>query len=309
MIGNKKIVVVTPAGRKKYMEILFKYILIEKEIIDEYRIWVNTKDQVDISYFESLEENHKGFVTLDRRHIEEEDCGENTNIHRFFDLCTESNTVYIRLDDDVVWLSKNFIKNLAEFRIKNPDPFLVYPAIINNSICDYLFQNIGYFRNFDNFDYDCISSIAFTDHYIAEGKHREMLKHIEKLEHISFPITWDLRRYERVSINCISWLGEEFANFDGIVGRDEEAWLSVVKPEELKKPNVIMGSSICSHFAFGPQRGHLDKTNLLETYRNISNYISVDPTKLNFDKIEWKNLSDDVKLKLHILLSENDIQY
>ena len=33
MINNKKVVVVTPAGRKKYMEILIKYILRENNLL------------------------------------------------------------------------------------------------------------------------------------------------------------------------------------------------------------------------------------------------------------------------------------
>ena len=85
MINNKKIIVVTPAGRKRYMEPLFKYILREKDIIDEYRIWVNTKNKEDIEYFYSLKKEYPGFITLDERFIEEPDCGINFNIHRFFD--------------------------------------------------------------------------------------------------------------------------------------------------------------------------------------------------------------------------------
>lgn len=309
MIKDKKVVVVTPAGRKRYMEILFKYILREKHIVDEYRIWVNTKTQSDISYFESLEKSNKGFVTLDKRHMEEPECGENTNIHRFFDQCTDPDTIYIRLDDDVIWLSESFIENLATYRIENPDPFLVYGAIINNSICDSIFQNLGHYKNFENFDYDCVQSIAFTDSYVCEGKHREMLKHIEQLKPIEFADVWVLRRYERVSINCISWLGETFSDFKGIVDKNEEVWLSCIKPKELKKPNVIIGNSTCSHFAFGPQREHMDKTNILDLYRNVSNYISIDPNSIDFSKLNWKELTPDMKLKIHILLTENDIKY
>lgn len=309
MIKDKKVVVVTPAGRKRYMEILFKYILREKDIIDEYRIWVNTKTSSDLSYLDHLESKHKGFVTLDKRYIEELECGESTNIHRFFDKCTDSNTIYIRLDDDVIWLSENFINNLATYRIENPDPFLVYAATINNSICDSIFQNLGHYKSFDNFDYDCMKSIAYTDSYVCENKHREMIKYIEQLKPIDFVDTWILRRYERVSINCISWLGETFSDFSGIVDREEEFWLSCVKPQDIKKPNVIIGNSVCSHFAFGSQREYMDKTNILDMYRNISNYISIDPNLIDFSNVNWKELTPDMKLKIHILLTENNIKY
>ena len=60
-----KVVVCTPAGRKRYMEILFYYILKQKHIIDEYRIWVNTKNQDDINWFEKLKINNQGFVTTE----------------------------------------------------------------------------------------------------------------------------------------------------------------------------------------------------------------------------------------------------
>lgn len=308
MIDGKKVVVVTPAGRKRYMEILLKYILKEKNIIDEYRIWVNTKKSSDIKYLESLEEEYKDFITLDKRFMTTEECGDNTNIHRFFDKCCELDTIYIRLDDDVVWLSNNFIKNLAEYRIKNKKPFLVYSTIINNSVCDSILQNMGYYKSFDDFKYDCTDSIAFTESNVCEGKHREMLDIIPGCDRINDLDTWVLRRYERVSINCISWLGETFAEFDGIVGRDEEHWLSCAKPTEIKSPNVITGVSTCSHFAFGPQREYMDKTNILELYDVLAKYSTVDPKKLNFSNVDWKDVPNKVKMKVLMLLSENGIK-
>lgn len=309
MLNGKKIVIVTPAGRQRYMEILFPYILREKDIVDEYRIWVNTKQNSDILYFESLEKKYENFVTLDRRYMDTEYCGDNRNIHNFFDICIEPNTIYIRLDDDVVWLSENFIRNLADYRIKNPKYFLVYPTIINNSICDYILQNLGYYNSYDNFEYDCINSIAFTSNQICEGKHREMLDAITESDRINDINNWVLRRYERVSINCISWLGETFSNFKGLVGIDEEQWLSYTKPNELKTPNVITGVSTCSHFAFGPQRDHMDKTEILEIYKKLSEYsTSINIQKIDFSNINWKEIPNKLKIKIHMILSGNNIK-
>lgn len=309
MIKDKKIVVVTPSGRKRYMEILIKYILRERNVIDEYRIWVNTKNKLDQDYFDSLEEKYKGFVTLDKRFIEEEWCGSNLNIHRFFDKCTDPDTVYIRLDDDVIWLSENFIANLAEYRIKNPKPFLVYSTIINNGVCDSILQNQGYYRNLGDFEYDCTRTIAFTEPGICEQKHREMINEFYGFERINQLDTWVLRRYERVSINCISWLGETFAEFGGLVDKDEEGWLSCAKPREIGRPNVITGVSTCAHFAFGPQREHMDKTNILDLYKTLAEYIDVDPKTLEFSKVNWKEIPEKLRMKIHILLTENNIKY
>jgi hypothetical protein len=86
------------------------------------------------------------------------------------------------------------------------------------------------------------------------------------LDKFRFSGKWILTQYERVSINCISWRGEEFKLFDGNVGRDEEAWLSVEKPKEIQRPNCIFGEFVCVHYAFHTQRERIDSTDILSQY-------------------------------------------
>jgi hypothetical protein len=308
MINNKKIIVVTPAGRKRYMEPLLKYILREKDIIDEYRIWVNTKNKEDIEYFYSLKKEYPGFITLDERFVEEHDCGINFNIHRFFDKCIDMDTIYIRLDDDIVWLQPDFIKSIATFRINNPKPFLVYGTILNNAVIDSIVQKLGLYEDFPFFEYSCMGSVAFNNPQICEQKHYHLISnYLSKLK--SPPKLfdkWVLKNYERVSINCISWLGETFERFEGIVGRDEEDWLSCVRPSEITSPNVVYGGAYCVHFAFGPQREYLDKTNMLNQYNKISNYLDIEVENINFTKIKWNELSDITKILIYQILLDNN---
>ena len=47
-------VVVTPAGRKKYLEILSKYLSAYKNEFDRWDIWLNTTDYDDIQYIMNL---------------------------------------------------------------------------------------------------------------------------------------------------------------------------------------------------------------------------------------------------------------
>jgi hypothetical protein len=56
--------------------------------------------------------------------------------------------------------------------------------------------------------------------------------------------------YERVSINVISWRGDEFLKFSGKVGESEEHWLSVHQPNFIGKPNRIIGDTLFVHYAF-----------------------------------------------------------
>ena len=85
MNKTHRCVVVTPAGRRRYMELLVKHIIKQKDFIDEYRIWVNTKNSNDIDYFRQLEQEYSGFITLDFSADCDPKKGEGGwAIHRFF---------------------------------------------------------------------------------------------------------------------------------------------------------------------------------------------------------------------------------
>lgn len=268
-----KCVVVTPAGRKRYMEILLPYILREKEFIDEYRIWVNTNNNEDIQYFQYLHNKYSNFITLDYSADKDPYKGNGGRaIHNFFKNTIDNNTIYIRLDDDIVWLEENFIKNLYNFRSNNPQYFLVYGNIINNAIIDHIHQRLGVLPEKPVIGYGCMDHYGWWEPTMAEIKHKIFLDNLKNNTINKYKFSqWVLNAYERVSINAISWLGEEFAKFNGKVGGDEEQWLSVEKPTLLKKYNTIYGGALCSHFAFFTQRQYLDSTtDILEQYKNFA---------------------------------------
>ena len=54
MNKKHKIVALTPVGRKKYMEVLFPQILKQRDFVDEYHLWVNTKNPEDLAYLNQL---------------------------------------------------------------------------------------------------------------------------------------------------------------------------------------------------------------------------------------------------------------
>jgi len=266
MIENKKVVIVIPYGRKRYTEILLSHLMREIDIIDEIRFWLNTSDYSDIAWVKSLKHPK---ITIDEREGLL-NFGTFHAIHYFFNRCTEPDTVYIRIDDDIVWLDNNFIKTLATYRIHNPEPFLVYPNIVNNAIIDFIHQKNGALKASFEIGYACMDKIGWDEPLVAEEKHDNFLSSLDNLDKFRFDI-WVLQHYERCSINCIAWLGEEFAKFHGVVEPDEEQWLSVTKPQQILKPCVVYGQPICVHFSFYTQRQHLDKTGILERYKELCN--------------------------------------
>lgn len=272
MINGYKIVVVTPAGRKRYMEILIEYILREKTIIDEYQIWVNTKNEDDINYFNYLKEKYPDFITLNLNYLNNQYCGSNSNIGNFLKDSIEENTVYIRLDDDIVWMQEGFIKTISEYRTSNIEPFVVFGTIINNSCIDSILQNKGFYENLPQITFDCLCDNGWKNPYICEEKHKYFLEnYLEKNIIIENKFDEIITTFnDVVSINCISWIGDTFKKFNGEINDlEEEVWINKKGTMLLNKNNVIIGNAYCIHYAFWTQREYLDSTNILNRYKKL----------------------------------------
>ena len=266
--NNKKykIVVVTPAGRKKYMEILLYYILMQQQIVDEYRIWVNTKNEDDITWFKELQIKYPSLITLEFLPPEIEVNG-NLTICDFFKNTIDEDTIYLRLDDDIVWMEKDFVEKIIKFRIDNPDYFLIFGNIINNSVIDHIHQKngINYSKLIKN---DCLCKNGWGDSSLCEEKHRCFLSRLP-----SNIDAYKFEKYEtigqRISINAICWFGKDLKEFSGIVDKQEEPWLSQVAPGLKNKKVCVNGNALCSHYSFWVQREHMDKTDILEKYKEL----------------------------------------
>lgn len=263
-----RLVVTMPVGRKRYMEVMLPRIFKEKGFVDELRLWCNTKNQSDIEYIQKIVSSNRDFVTIDYLPPNADKIGEGWAIHHFFKNAIDPNTIYLRMDDDVVWAEKDFFKKIYKFRIENPKYFLVYGNIVNNAVCDHFCQKNGVYESEPHYGFNAWDHNGWKDPILAENKHRKLIENIKnnQLGKYRFsPVV--LENYERVSINCICWFGSEFAKFNGIVGLDEEQWLATDKPREIGVPNCILGDALCSHFSFYTQREHMDKTDILDKYR------------------------------------------
>lgn len=266
-------VVVTPAGRKRYLELLLEHMQREynTDAFAQWDLWLNTNVAEDIDYCRSLASQYSWIKIVE---VPDINSVNNRNIYKFFKYACDPETVYVRLDDDIVYVEPGFFDKIYHFRITNPEPFLIYGNIINNAIISHIHQRNGLFTYNKLGGYKCMDDVGWKDHLYAETVHRAFLQDLKEGNiskwHKSFG-TWTCFDYERVSINCIAWLGKTFKEFEGDVGVDEEAWLSVDKPKMMSKPNVIFGDAIVAHFSFFTQRSHLDNTDLLQKYKECLN--------------------------------------
>lgn len=251
-------IVVTPAGRRMYMELLAGHLAAQRDSFDEWHIWLNTANEADTAFLKQQDA-----VIVEAPDSRPHD-GTN-NIHRFFpiDSC-ETDTLYLRLDDDVVWMEPGFVDTMFAVRELDREPLLIFANIVNNAICSHLHWRLGCV---DYCGHACMDEIGWRDCRYAERVHREFLA-TDNLEAWKFP-RWELRHHERCSINAVAWRGSVFAKFGGAVGSDEELWLTEQAPRE-HGHNVIHGRALCAHFAFHMQRAYLDTTDILDMYRKKS---------------------------------------
>lgn len=262
MKNGYRIVAVTAAGRRQYMKFLIPHVL-ACDVIDRYDIWVNTLNKFDIAFFKELSSNYSKIHLV---YQPERVINGIASINSFYRQCVDLDTIYIKLDDDIIWMGENALLELINFRIEKPEYFLVSPIVINNGLCAYSLYNSGklplnrYLKALmEDVAGWCSPKFAEKYHHwffnkIVEGKYRELFIGNK-------PIAMN-----RFSINAVAWFGSSFAKFGGVVVGDDEEFLSVIKPTEFGMSNCFVGNSIMVHYAFSLQKKYLDTTNILSLY-------------------------------------------
>jgi hypothetical protein len=284
MYADKKVIVVIPAGRKRYLEILLPY-LYHHPIVDECQLWLNTDIEDDIQFIRSLQDDFFQVIEYeykDEKSISIERCfnfpqiernfGARLAIGKFLSLApNDRNIIYLRLDDDICFIEKNAIFNLIRFRYNNPDYFLVYGNIINNSRISHYHQSLcNKLSGLPN-DGDVRNSWE-----ALEVLHREFIAHIvsNRVSEYFFEDV-ELTRNEHTGIQCISYFADDAFKLYNLLNfyqiQHEELALSCEYPSIVGKINAICGNAVFCHFSYFPTRLEIEKnTNLLEEYMRIS---------------------------------------
>jgi hypothetical protein len=268
MHDGHRIVCVTPAGRRRYLRLLIPYVLACPRV-DRYDLWVNTPDEADLAFMEAV-------AAIDERirlvRLPEGKAPGGAAIQAFWPSAAEADTVYVRFDDDVVWIDPRFFDTLLGFRLRHPEYFAVAPLIINNAMSTYLLQTFRKIRTprpvgpsrFDPIGWVnptlAISLHGFFQTLVARGE-------VEKLNCGPIPLSGN-----SFSINCIAWFGRDFASFGGKVpkGEDEEAAASCTIALRAGRLNAMETGAVAAHFAFYTQREAMDRSGLLGGYVRLA---------------------------------------
>lgn len=245
-------IVVTPAGRRRYLHILARHLAKQKQDFDEWHLWANTRRPQDKRFMTDLAKQHPWIKIITRRFPRGIKEGTSVGIVPFWDYPHDPDTIYIRFDDDVLWMADNAIATLTRFKIAHPQHPLVFANIVNNNVIAHIHQQIGAFSCDTPIDYNCMGSL-WKSKTLPLAIHQQFMKAIDTGSTSSWK--FDDRvvdQYERISINCICWRGGDI-DFPSTI-RDEEQHVACTVPRSLERPAIICGDALVVHGAFYPQR-------------------------------------------------------
>jgi hypothetical protein len=265
-----KRIIVTPAGRRKYLSILAAHLSAQKPDFDEWHLWVNTIQPEDIAFMRGLAEDCP-WIQL-RFLGPDEPYAKNLSIRYFYKYATRSDATYLRLDDDIVFLEPGFCKAVFQLRESDRKHLLVFPSIVNNACHSFIRHARGALtiQGIWVSSY-CMDEVMWRNSEFAAKQHEIFLECCRTSNFDPFRFPPMLAGPTRISVNACAWRGDVMNSLASHIDvADEESWLTEYLPARLAAPNLLAGTPVCAHFAFFPQEETLLGTNFLERFRNFA---------------------------------------
>jgi hypothetical protein len=282
MFNGHRVIVCVPSGRYRYLRVLLPYLLADRfaGIIDEIRLWVNTDVATDLEYFVRMEQKfpkvkrylaegqlNKVLYDARREHYQ-----YNDSIYRFYRGCTDTNSIYVKVDDDICYVHDDFFKNmLTQVLAREKLNYACVGNVFNIPHITKILQDRGTIADkLGHSTGDPRCPVACTNGEFAAYIHKQFLDVVEvnDVESLYFENTYVTGRQR---IGVMGWTGRNFSPFGGNVGPRDEVELTTRIPEMLLKPLWMVGNAVVSHFAFSHQRAVLeDQTNILGRYLTLS---------------------------------------
>ena len=264
-----RFVVVTPAGRERYLRLLAHYVLASAEV-DEWQLWDNCRTESDRRYLHEL-------VQRDERCTLKTLPGADGGwaiIGDFFRFCDDPDALYLRLDDDIVFIEPDFFPRFrARAMAARGTAVWFSPLIINNAICNWLLKFFSRVDIKGPLTCQAMCPFSWAHASFAAAVHPVFVDAVRRGRTDDFRVPDRDVRLSRFSINAFGFfgadkaaLGEAFYPPEG----NEEEWLSAVLPAKLDRPGRIFGDLFVAHFSFYTQERALLATSLLESYYGLA---------------------------------------
>jgi hypothetical protein len=292
MYAGYRVVAWTPYGRQRTVSLLLTYMARDHQrgIVDEFWMCMNTDESdphqnVDRQYADDVASilpwvrqqirpgpNHfidgmpphwrDGYRTLKQ---------ENTG--RFFWYMQDRGTIYVRFDDDIIWVHEDAITNMIDCLLnyrgtvgQQALPLAVFPIIWNNAISSWCLQKWGHVpMEWGRVQPSAVDPVGWGDPRFAEQLHGLLLHHLENdnPDACLTPKVETLGMRQQFSVSCFAIKGDEYADIGGLMDYDreeEEHWLTQHRTGVLGRCNVVCGLAQVAHYTFFTQSHYINTT-------------------------------------------------
>jgi len=265
-----KLIVVTPAGREKYLRLLSHYVLRSPEV-SEWQLWDNCRNEADRTYLRSL-------VRSDPRCKLKQLPGADGKpgiIGSFFCFCDDSEALYLRLDDDIVFIEQGFFARFIKKAVGERGRAIWFsPLVINNAICNVLLKYLSQVVISGPVSAQAMCPWAWAYSGLPEALHPVFVDAVHTGRLDAFRVPDRDISLSRFSINAFGFFGaDKIALGDEFLPPGypaEEEWLSAVLPLKVDRPGRIFGDLLVSHFSFLTQEHRLLQTDILDSYYRLA---------------------------------------
>lgn len=135
-----RVIAIVFFGRREYVKILDCYLKKNlKEyggILDEVIFAINTEKEEDLAYAEELLASHERYS----KHVVDKEAEGYLGI---WSVVTEPESIYIKIDDDVIFIEDTAIPSLARRILNEPEYFAVSANVVNNPALSWVHSRMG----------------------------------------------------------------------------------------------------------------------------------------------------------------------
>lgn len=287
MIDGKKVVAWTPAGREQTMSILLEYLQRDhdKGIVDEWWMCQNIdpNQAADLSWMMSTDRRRDWVKLVKRPEGVTVYQRKQRNTGYFYRHMTDPDTIYVRFDDDVIYVHEDAVERLV-YAAATEAQVCTFPMIINNAICSYFLQKDGKIpMRWGEVSMFCMDANGWGNGQFAINLHEWFLSHIENgtVEELFGHHDYQLPMAKQFSVSCFASRGGMYATLPlgrGVLQPDkfieEESWHTEVAPRQFGVPNKILSRAFVSHYTFFTQHPFFEGTDILERYRTLAKGIN-----------------------------------
>jgi hypothetical protein len=195
-------------------------------------------------------------------------------IGEFFRFCDDPEALYLRFDDDIVYIEPGFFERFRARAIAAKGSALWFaPLIINNAICGSLIKNLSKVVLKGPITCQAMCPHAWGHAAFPKAIHPAFIDAVRQGRLDDFRVPDRDVRLARFSVNSIAFFGSDIARLGGDFlppGSNEEEWFSAVLPARLDTCGRILGDLIVSHFGFYTQERELLQTDILDAYYRLA---------------------------------------